>query len=246
MNGRIDLAQAEAVMGIIGARSQAALKSQEALCWPAAPAALSGMRRKRLLQLIAGVEAYIDYPDEIDEYEATSTLLEGLDQRCLRTLRDAADERSARILRHGLRVALYGSPNTGKSTLFNALLKRGTRHCNRYTRNDARRAGRQLQPERLSGNCCWIPPAYARVSDVVERIGVQRTRQVIENADVALLMIDATKPLNDSEERHLLTADMQCPCAVLVNKEDKPPVITVKPKSAPKPIIRAVFYPFPP
>ena len=228
MNGRIDLAQAEAVMGIIGARSQAALKSQEALL---AGGASSFIRdaQNRLLQLIAGVEAYIDYPDEIDEYEATSTLLEGLDTLS-GTLRDAADERSARILRHGLRVALYGSPNTGKSTLFNALLSE-----ERAIVTDIPGTTRDVLEGSFSLNgfqVTLLDTAGIRESqDVVERIGVQRTRQVIENADVALLMIDATKPL-DSEERHLLTADMQCPCAVLVNKEDKPPVITVAQISA--------------
>jgi len=121
MNGRIDLAQAEAVMGIIGARSQAAMKSQEALLAGGTSRFLKEVQAK-LIQLIAGVEAYIDYPEEIAEEEATASLQTGI-ASVAQTLQSVTDERSARIVRSGLRVALCGSPNTGKSTLFNAMLR---------------------------------------------------------------------------------------------------------------------------
>ena len=228
MNGRIDLAQAEAVMGIIGARSLAALRSQEALLSGGASRFIKDAQAK-LIQLIAGVEAYIDYPDEITEDEATASLLDGL-SGLSETLQSIADERSARILRHGLRVALCGSPNTGKSTLFNALLSE-----ERAIVTDIPGTTRDVLEGSFSLNgfqVLLMDTAGLRDSgDAVEQIGVQRARQVIDNADVALLLIDATKPLNDSE-LELLAADMRCPCAVLVNKEDKPPVVTVKQISA--------------
>lgn len=223
MNGRIDLAQAEAVMGIIGARSLAALRSQEALLSGGASRFIKDAQAK-LIRLIAGVEAYIDYPDEIGEDEATSALADGLTCLSLK-LSEIADERSARILRHGLRVALCGSPNTGKSTLFNALLSE-----ERAIVTDVPGTTRDVLEGSFSlggFQVLLMDTAGLRDSgDAVERIGVQRARQVIENADVALLVIDATKPLNDSE-RQLLGTDMRCPCAVLLNKEDKPPVVTV-------------------
>lgn len=222
MNGRIDLAQAEAVMGIIGARSMAALKSQEALLSGGTSRFLKDAQ-ETLIQLIAGVEAYIDYPEEIDEAEATSSLLEGLEELS-RSLTSAADERSARILRNGLRVALCGSPNTGKSTLFNALLSE-----ERAIVTDIPGTTRDVLEGSISLNgfqVLLMDTAGIRESgDVVEQIGVRRARQVIRNADVALLVIDATKPL-DEGERQLLAMDTPCPCAVLLNKEDKPPVLT--------------------
>jgi tRNA modification GTPase len=223
MNGRIDLAQAEAVMGIIGARSMAALRSQEALLSGGASRFLKDAQAK-LVRLIAGVEAYIDYPDEIGEDEATSSLLKGLTELS-RKLKEVADERSARILRHGLRVALCGSPNTGKSTLFNALLSE-----ERAIVTDVPGTTRDVLEGSFSLNgfqVLLMDTAGLRESgDAVERIGVQRARQVIDNADVALLVIDATKPLIESELQ-LLGMDTRCPCAVLLNKEDKPPVVTV-------------------
>jgi len=222
MNGRIDLAQAEAVMGIIGARSQAALKSQETLLAGGTSRFLKDTQT-RLIQLIAGVEAFIDYPDEITEEEAVATLLSGLTSLA-ETLQSAADERSARILRSGLRVALCGSPNTGKSTLFNALLSE-----ERAIVTDVPGTTRDVLEGSFSLNgfqVLLMDTAGLRASeDVVEQIGVQRARQVIDTADVTLLLIDATKPLYESETQ-LLQSDMHCPCAVLLNKEDKPPVIT--------------------
>ncbi len=223
MNGRIDLAQAEAVMGIIGARSLAALKSQEALLSGGTSRFLKDAQ-ERLIQLIAGVEAYIDYPEEIDEAEATDSLLDGLEELA-RDLISAADERSARILRSGLRVALCGSPNTGKSTLFNALLSE-----ERAIVTDVPGTTRDVLEGSFSlggFQVLLMDTAGIRDSgDVVEQIGVQRARQVIASADVALLVIDATKPLDEGEQE-LLAADMRCPCAVILNKEDKPPVLTV-------------------
>ena len=222
INGRIDLAQAEAVMGIIGARSAASLKSEEAMLAGGTSRYLKDIQAT-LIRQIAGVEAYIDYPEEIEEEEATGTLEKGLVE-LTQTLQSIADERSARIIRHGLRVALYGSPNTGKSTLFNALLSE-----ERAIVTDVPGTTRDVLEGSFSLNGFQVQlmdTAGIRTSDdVVEQIGVQRAKQVIGTADVALLLIDATKPL-DAEEQQLLCADMQCPCAVLLNKEDKPPLLT--------------------
>jgi tRNA modification GTPase len=216
LNGRMDLAQAEAVMGIIGARSQAALRSQEILLSGGASRFLQDAQ-DQLIRLIAGVEAYIDYPDEIEENEATASLLDGL--RILETrLRAAADERSARILRSGLRVALYGSPNVGKSTLFNALLNEERAIVTEIpgTTRDVLEGSFSLNGFQVM----LLDTAGIRESrDVVEQIGVKRAINAIENTDVALLLIDATKPL-DTDERRLLAMEMKCPYAVLLNKED--------------------------
>ena len=116
------------------------------------------------------------------------SLLEGLTSLS-ETLRSVVDERSARILRHGLRVALCGSPNTGKSTLFNALLSEETRH----RPPDVPGTTRDVLEGSFSLNgfqVLLMDTAGLRDSgDVVEQIGVQRARQVIDNADVALLLI---------------------------------------------------------
>lgn len=223
MNGRIDLAQAEAVMGVISARSVAALKSQEALL-NGGPSRFIRDAQAALIRLIAGVEAYIDYPEEVGEDEATASLLAGLDI-LVKNLHSAADERASRIVRTGLRVALYGSPNTGKSTLFNALLSE-----DRAIVTDIPGTTRDVLEGSFALNgfqVLLMDTAGLRESiDAVEAIGVQRAKIAVDNADVALLLIDATKALDDAQ-RQLLTMELRCPCAVLLNKEDNPPVVTV-------------------
>ena len=221
LNGRIDLSQAEAVMGVINATSAASLKTEVAQ--------LSGgssrfirQSQERLTSLLAGLEAHIDYPDEIDETEATAGLLDGLDE-LIRSLRSVLDERGARVVREGLRVALFGCPNAGKSTLFNALLgeERAIVTAVPGTTRDVLHGSFSLQ----GVNVLLMDTAGLRQSgDAVEQIGVERARKAIEQADAALLLIDATHPLTQ-EERELLTQPMPCPCAVLLNKEDATPVV---------------------
>ena len=235
MNGRIDLSQAEAVMGVISAQSQAALRAQQVQ--------LSGGQsrfirdaQEQLTTLLAGLEAHIDYPDEIDEEEAISGLNDGLD-KLIQTLSAAIDERGARIVREGLRVALCGRPNAGKSTLFNALLGEDKAIVTAIpgTTRDVLDGSFTLDGCRV----LLSDTAGLRDSeDVVEQIGVERARKAMQEADVALLVVDASQPLSE-EEKALLTTAFDCPCATLLNKQDAA-VVTPEEAAAlnaPSPII---------
>ena len=224
LNGRIDLTQAEAVMGLIGARSTAALKSEQAMLSGGASRFIR-QAQEMLIGLIAGVEAHIDYPDEIDEAEATAGLATGL-ETLIKTLDAAVDERGARILRQGLRVALVGRPNAGKSTLFNALLgeERAIVTDVPGTTRDVLEGGMTIN----GLNVQLMDTAGLRESDdTVERIGVARARDALQNADAALLLVDASTPLTQ-EEQALLAMDVPCPCAVLLNKEDTAQTLTIQ------------------
>ena len=216
MNGRIDLMQAEAVMGVISAQSQAALKAEERQ--------LSGgqslfvrQAQERLTGLLAGLEAHIDYPDEIEEEEALEGLSEGLDS-LIGMLEKAIDERGARIVREGLHVALCGRPNAGKSTLFNALLGENRAIVTDIpgTTRDVLEGSFQLDGVQV---ILQDTAGLRESGDVVERIGVERAHAALERADAALLLLDASTELT-KEERELLAMPMACPCAVLLNKED--------------------------
>lgn len=224
LNGRIDLSQAEAVMGVIGARSAAALRSEAALLAGGASRFVRAAQ-DRLLALAAGVEAHLDYPEEIGEAEAVGELRQGL-SALIADLRAAVDERGARILRDGLRVALCGLPNAGKSTLFNALLGE-----DRAIVTDIPGTTRDVLEGSLALeglNVQLLDTAGLRDSEEpVERIGVARARQALAHADVALLLIDASAPL-DEEACALLAQPMDCPCAVLLNKEDAQQCVTVE------------------
>ncbi len=216
MNGRIDLMQAEAVMGVIGAQSAAALRAEQRQ--------LSGGQSKfirdaqdTLTGLLAGLEAHIDYPDEIDEDEALEGLNEGLD-KLIRQLERAIDERGARIVREGLHVALCGRPNAGKSTLFNALLgeERAIVTDIPGTTRDVLEGSFSLDGVRV---ILQDTAGLRESSDAVEQIGVERAKAALEQADAALLLVDASTDLTP-DELELVQMETPCPCAVLLNKED--------------------------
>ncbi len=220
-NGRIDLSQAEAVMGVVEAASSAALRAQEAMLSGGASRFIRAAQDE-LTALLAGLEAHLDYPDEITEAEAAEGVLSGLD-KLISTLREACDERGARIVREGLRVALCGAPNAGKSTLFNTLLGEDRAIVTPVagTTRDA------LTGELSLGGVSVTLTDTAGLRDTgdeVERIGVARARQALRDADAALLVLDACRPLN-ADERALLQRPPECPCAVVLNKGDLPPVL---------------------
>ena len=222
MNGRIDLMQAEAVMGVIGAQSAAALRAEQRQ--------LSGGQSKfirdaqeELTGLLAGLEAHIDYPDEIDEDEALTGLNEGLEKLITR-LEKAIDERGARIVREGLHVALCGRPNAGKSTLFNALLGEDRAIVTDIpgTTRDVLEGSFALDGVRV---ILQDTAGLRESSDAVEQIGVERAKAALDQADAALLLVDASTGLTD-DERELVQMDTPCPCAVLLNKEDAGEAVT--------------------
>ncbi|NLV58837.1 MAG: tRNA uridine-5-carboxymethylaminomethyl(34) synthesis GTPase MnmE [Clostridiales bacterium] len=216
LNGRMDLAQAEAVMGIIQAQSAVALRAEEAQLMGGQSRFVLDAQRE-LLDLLSALEAHIDYPEEISQEEALEGLAGGLDG-LIKRLSGAIDERSARIVREGLRVALCGRPNAGKSTLFNALLGE-----ERAIVTEVPGTTRDVLHGSffLDGLCVHVTDtAGLRESeDRVERIGVERAWREVSQADVALLLVDGSRPL-DQEEQAMILTPLPCPSAVLLNKED--------------------------
>ncbi|NLO85294.1 MAG: tRNA uridine-5-carboxymethylaminomethyl(34) synthesis GTPase MnmE [Clostridiales bacterium] len=216
MNGRIDLMQAEAVMGVISAQSAAALKAEERQLTGGQSVFIRNAQVE-LTGLLSGLEAHIDYPDEIDEEEALKGLRTGL-LKLTQTLSSAIDERGARIVREGLHVALCGRPNAGKSTLFNALLgeERAIVTDIPGTTRDVLEGAFSLDGVRV---LVQDTAGLRKSDDTVERIGVERAHAALEQADVALVVVDGSTKLAQ-EELELLSMNFSCPCAVLLNKED--------------------------
>ena len=224
MNGRIDLMQAEAVMGIISASSQAALKAEERQL-AGGQSRFIREAQEKLTYLLAGLEAHIDYPDEIEEDEALAGLSKGLEE-LISYLENAIDERGARIIREGLQVALCGRPNAGKSTLFNALLGEEKAIVTEIpgTTRDVLEGNFTLDGVRV---LIKDTAGLRESADAVERIGVERAHAALHQADAALLLVDASTELT-AEEEELLHMQISCPCAVLLNKEDAGEKVTVE------------------
>ncbi|MCH5287566.1 MAG: tRNA uridine-5-carboxymethylaminomethyl(34) synthesis GTPase MnmE [Christensenellaceae bacterium] len=218
LNGRVDLSQAEAVMAIIAAQGEQAHRA--AMNQLAGGA--SGFIREAadtLYEIQAGIAACIDYPEEISEEEAAADLTPRIRQLAGH-LDSACDERAARILSSGLRVALCGQPNVGKSSLLNALLGEeraivtpipGTTRD--MISGDITLAGSVIRLTDTAG--------LHATDDPVEQLGVQRARQAIEQADVVLAVFDGSRPLS-GDDRALLSSLQGRTAALLVNKSDLP------------------------
>ena len=178
--------------------------------------------QERLYALAAGVEAALDYPEEVDEEEATRELAQGLEQ-VAGELEGACDERAARILESGLRVTLCGRPNVGKSSLLNALLGE-----ERAIVTEVAGTTRDVITGEITlggMNVRFFDTAGLHDSgDQVERIGMERAEKALREADVVLLTLDASRPLTQ-EDRGLLARDYAGELLVLLNKSDLPPAV---------------------
>lgn len=212
-NGRLDLSQAEAVAALIHARSNEALR--------AANRTLSGELteqvkdlREGLISLAAEVEVGLDFPDEDVPLVDDGTLAERME--VLRSLLADLKDRCASgvILREGVRVALVGRPNAGKSSLLNALLKESRSIVTSVpgTTRDIVEAVLTYRgvPLRLVDTAGMGEPSH----DEVELLGVERAKKAMKSADVRVWIIDGSRPADDLDMK--LIADAAAGSHVLV------------------------------
>ena len=222
LNGRLDLAQAEAVMDIVSAKGEAALTQAESHL----SGALSGFVHEvmeELKDLITKLEVTIDYPEEDLEdltMEEIRDALEKID-KSLSALLKRSEE--GRIIREGLRTAIIGRPNAGKSSLLNALLQE-----ERAIVTDVPGTTRDTIEEavRISGvSLLLMDTAGLRETDnKVEQIGIERARASMEKADLILAVIDGSSPL-DGEDKTILHSLGGKKAIVILNKYDLTPEV---------------------
>lgn len=218
LNGKMDLSEAEAVMDVIQADAEQSRK--------AALLQLQGSVKREiesleslLLDALSGIDAAIDYPDEAEE-DATIRLPQSLAEAILRVETLVGESRRGRVLRDGLRVAIVGRPNVGKSSLLNALLG-----SDRAIVTPCAGTTRDIIDEKFSLNGIpvrLIDTAGIREADnEAERIGIDRARAELKGADVVCLVLEASEPL-DAEDQKLLLETEGANRIVVLNKNDLP------------------------
>ena len=216
LNGRLDLAEAEAVMAVIRARTEASLRAAVEGLGGRLSARVRALQ-DRLVRAISKVEAGVDFPDdEVDESAFGPLRGECEDLRSsLAALIDSAH--TGKILRHGLKVVLAGRPNVGKSSLLNALLREGRAIVTPVpgTTRDAIEETLDLRgvPVRLVDTA-----GLRETTDPVESLGVERSVEWLKSADIVLAIVDATQGLNEQDRRLLTEAREKT--VVVANKVD--------------------------
>src|SRR5688572_21438699 len=215
LNGRLDLAQAEAVALLISARTERAVQ-QAARALAGDAAAPVRAWRERLLDCVAGLEVTLDFPDEHVGLDVTAAV------KVVSALREDAERRLAsvrhgRVLHEGLTVALVGAPNAGKSTLLNSLVGRERAIVSPVagTTRDVVEATIAIAgvPVRLLDTAGLGLPR-----DAIEAEGMRRSRDAIDESDIVVLVIDGSGPI----EREVITATNGRRAIVVLSKSDLP------------------------
>lgn len=216
LNGRLDLAQAEAVLDVVQAKTERAQQVALAALAGRLSESIRSLRRD-LLGPRAYLEASIDFSEQDLPLEDVRPALESVLERVRALL---AEAEQGLIIRQGVRAAILGRPNVGKSSLLNALLRseRAIVTAQPGTTRDT-----VEEVANLGGvPFCLVDTAGLRdAADPVEKLGVARSRSALETADIALLVLDASEPLQP-DDRALLAELVGRRAVAALNKFDLP------------------------
>lgn len=220
LNGRIDLSQAEAVMDLIRAKTDRAMNVALGQMEGRLSRLIQKLRQE-ILETLAHVEVNIDYPEYDDVEEMTHHLLiskaryvKGEIEKVLQT------SQQGKILREGLATVIVGRPNVGKSSLLNSLV-----HENKAIVTDIPGTTRDVIEEYV--NVRGVPlklldtAGIRETEDIVERIGVEKSRQVLKDADLILLVLNHSDELT-VEDENIFAAVEGMDVIVIINKMDLP------------------------
>ena len=223
LNGRIDLSQAEAVIDVINAKNEYALKSSVGQLRGSVSKKIRELREKILYE-IAFIESALDDPEHIS--------LDGYPERLRETLQPIEMELEAsigtfdngRIMTEGIKTVILGKPNAGKSSLMNVLLGEERAIVTEIAGTTRDTLEENIRLRGLSLNL--IDTAGIReTEDIVEKIGVERARKIADEADLILYVVDGSRKL-DENDRQILDLIRGRKVIVLLNKTDLEPVLT--------------------
>lgn len=223
LNGRIDLTQAESVMDVISSKNEFALKSSIFQLQGSLQKEIKELREKIIYE-IAFIESALDDPEHIniDGYgQKLKTVAEECKER-IEHLLDTAD--NGKILKEGIDTVIVGKPNAGKSSLMNVLLKK-----ERAIVTDIAGTTRDVLEEQMNLNGITlniIDTAGIRdTEDVVEKIGVDKAKDYLVNADLIIYVVDSSTPLDENDEK-IMEMIKNRTALVLLNKSDLDTVTT--------------------
>ncbi|MBI5272568.1 MAG: tRNA uridine-5-carboxymethylaminomethyl(34) synthesis GTPase MnmE [Chlamydiia bacterium] len=198
LNGKIDLAQAEAVQQLIAAKNETAMRASAQQLEGALSKTVAALQ-KNLTDVSAILEAWVDFPEEGLEFASMEEICNTLETLLLRMRRLQATFHEGKVIHEGISLCLAGLPNVGKSSLMNALLKK-----DRAIVTPIAGTTRDLIEDTLrlgSLHFRLIDTAGLReTEELVEQEGIRRSRKTMQEADLTLLLLDASRTLTDEEK----------------------------------------------
>ncbi len=217
LNGRIDLSQAEGVIDIINSKTDAERKNALFQAEGGLFKEISEIRKK-LVNLAAKMQVAIDYPDEDLEDITVTGIIDTLSDTQKTVMRMLATKDSGKIIREGIKTAIVGKPNVGKSSLLNCLAKE-----DRAIVTDISGTTRDVIEEFV--NLDGVPlrlldtAGIRETDDTVEKIGVERAKTAIEEADLVILVLDLSRK-EDEEDKKLFELVKNKKHITVANKSD--------------------------
>lgn len=225
LNGRIDLSQAEAVMDIINSKTKQAMKVAVTQLDGKLSRLIKKLRQE-LIETIAHVEVNIDYPEYDDVEEMSHEMMKKKTKYVhaeIEKLLEVANQ--GKILREGIKTAIIGRPNVGKSSLMNALVQE-----ERAIVTDIPGTTRDIIEEYV--NVRGIPlklidtAGIRETKDLVEQIGVERSHKILQEADLVLFMLNNNEEITD-DDRKIIDSLNDTNYIVIINKTDLPQKINL-------------------
>ena len=222
LNGRMDLSQAEAVMDVIQAKNEYALRSSMDQLRGSVQKAIRDIREK-LIYHIAYIESALDDPEHISLDGYPQELLEVVDNEQKEVKRLLKTSSDGKMIQEGIQTVILGKPNAGKSSLLNLLIGE-----NRAIVTDIAGTTRDILEEYITLHGISLKiidtAGIRETKDIVEKIGVDRAREMAQKADLILYVVDSSVPLdeNDEEIMEMLTGKK---AIILYNKTDLQPEI---------------------
>lgn len=223
LNGRIDLSQAEAVMDVIQAKNEYALKSSVSQLSGAVSKKIKELREQVLYE-IAFIESALDDPEHISLDGYGEKLLPELEDWLKKAERLLASADNGKVMTEGVKTVILGKPNAGKSSLMNVLIGEDRAIVTEIAGTTRDTLEENIYLHGISLNI--VDTAGIReTEDVVEKIGVTRARTAAESADLIIYVVDGSRPLDENDEE-IMEFIRDKKAVVLLNKTDLNMVVT--------------------
>ncbi len=218
LNGRIDLTQAEAVMDLIESKSNQARKQAVNQLTGKLSSQISNLREK-IKDLLASIEVNIDYPEYYDIEIVTTKKIEEVTQKLITELKNILNNsKNGKIIKEGIKTVIVGRPNVGKSSILNSLLDEDKAIVTDIEGTTRDIVEGSIQIEGIPLNI--IDTAGIRqTEDIIEKIGVEKSLSLIDEADLILLVFNSNENLTE-EDKKLLTKIDKNKTIIILNKND--------------------------